>query len=258
MLNRVLILLESESDIDNLLRSGQYFKEKYGAEIYGLHIKDMKKYDPSSKAVEGIGVGNSANFFIREWKKLENEETEDIKIIFKNYFPLDNLLIENGIPNDIILEKMLGFDLIISEINKYISSIQKGLLKHHYKPVLLIPKNTILNIEKIMIANNNSEKVNRSIFNFLNMFNQLNKFTSVAVNLNYGTNNEFFNYMKVAKKTLTSLELEGKALNIICEKSKEFDILIIGDLKHSFLIENLVGSTGLKLLKKINIPIYIG
>ena len=34
-----------------------------------------------------------------------------------------------------------------------------------------------------MIGNDKSERVNKSIFTFLNMFDKLNNFTSVAVNL---------------------------------------------------------------------------
>ncbi len=90
------------------------------------------------------------------------------------------------------------------------------------------------------------------------MFDKLDNFTSVAVNLEDETDNEFSKYMEVAGKTLNTLELDGKPIDIISEKSKEFDILIMGDLKHSFFLERLTGNTGLKLLENIEIPIYIG
>ncbi|MCS5421164.1 MULTISPECIES: hypothetical protein [Psychrilyobacter] len=258
MLNRILILFGNELDKNNLLKTGQYLKEKYGTEVYGLYIRDIRKYEVLPPTVEGLVVDNSANFLIREWEKSENIQVEELKKVFKNYFPVEHLLIEEGITQEIVQEKMLGFDLVIVEKSKTITANQKDILRHHYKPVLLISEKNNLKIEKVMIANDKSERVNKSIFAFLNMFHKLDDFTSVAVNLEDETDDEFSKYMEIAGKTLNSLELEGKPIDIISEKSEEFDILIMGDLKHSFLLEKLTGNTGLKLLENIEIPIYIG
>jgi hypothetical protein len=258
MLNRILILFGNELDKNNLLKTGQRLKEKYGTEVYGLYIRDIRKYEVLPPTVDGLVVDNSANLLIKEWERSENIQVEDLQKIFKNYFPVKNLLIEEGITQEIVQEKMLGFDLIIVEKSKTITSNQKDLLRHHYKPVLLIPENNSLKIEKVMIANDKSERVNKSIFNFLNMFEKLNDFTSIAVNLDDETDDEFSKYMEIAGKTLNILEFDGKPIDIISEKSKEFDILVMGDLKHSFLLERLAGNTGLKLLENIDIPIYVG
>ena len=203
-------------------------------------------------------MDNSANFLIREWEKSENIQVEELKKVFKNYFPMEHLLIEEGITQEIVQEKLLGFDLVIVEKSKTITANQKELLRHHYKPILLISENNNLKVEKVMIANDKSERVNKSIFAFLNMFHKLNDFTSVAVNLEDETDSEFSKYMEIAGKTLNTLELEGKPIDVISEKSKEFDVLIMGDLKYSFFLERLTGNTGLKLLEDIDIPIYIG
>ena len=258
MLNRILILFGNELDKNNLLKTGQHLKEKYGAEVYGLYIRDIRKYEVLPPTVEGLVVDNSANFLIREWEKSENTQVEELKKIFKNYFPVEHLLVEEGITQEIVQEKLLGFDLVIIQKSKTITANQKDLLRHHYKPILLIPENNNLKVEKVMIANDKGERVNKSIFAFLNMFNKLDNFTSIAINLEDETDTEFSRYMERAGKTLNILELEGKPIDIISEKSKEFDILIMGDLKHSFLLERLTGNTGLKLLEKIDIPIYIG
>lgn len=258
MLNRILILFGNEVDKNNLLKTGLHLKEKYGTEVYGLYIRDVRKYEVLPPTVDGLVVDNSANLLIKEWEKSENIQVEELQKIFKNYFPVKNLLIEEGITQEILQEKMLGFDLVITEKSKTITSNQKELLRHHYKPILLIPENNNLKVEKVMIANDKSERVNKSIFNFLNMFEKLNDFTSVAVNLSDESDDEFSKYMEVAGKKLNILELDGKPIDIISEKSKEFDILIMGDLKHSFLLERIAGNTGLKLLENIDIPIYVG
>jgi hypothetical protein len=258
MLNRILILFGNEVDKNNLLKTGLHLKEKYGTEVYGLYIRDVRKYEVLPPTVDGLVVDNSANLLIKEWEKSENIQVEELQKIFKNYFPVKNLLIEEGITQEILQEKMLGFDLVITEKSKTITSNQKELLRHHYKPILLIPENNNLKVEKVMIANDKSERVNKSIFNFLNMFEKLNDFTSVAINLSDESDDEFSKYMEVAGKKLNILELDGKPIDIISEKSKEFDILIMGDLKHSFLLERIAGNTGLKLLENIDIPIYVG
>ena len=258
MLNRILILFGNEVDKNNLLKTGLHLKEKYGTEVYGLYIRDVRKYEVLPPTVDGLVVDNSANLLIKEWEKSENIQVEELQKIFKNYFPVKNLLIEEGITQEILQEKMLGFDLVITEKSKTITSNQKELLRHHYKPILLIPENNNLKVEKVMIANDKSERVNKSIFNFLNMFEKLNDFTSVAINLSDETDYEFSKYMEIAGKKLNILEFDGKPIDIISEKSKGFDILIMGDLKHSFLLERIAGNTGLKLLENIDIPIYVG
>jgi hypothetical protein len=169
MLNRILILFGNELDKNNLLKTGQHLKEKYGTEVYGLYIRDIRKYEVLPPTVEGLVVDNSANFLIREWEKSENIQVEELKKVFKNYFPVEHLLIEEGITQEIVQEKMLGFDLVIVEKSKIITANQKDLLRHHYKPVLLIPENNSLKVEKVMIANDKSERVNKSIFTFLNV-----------------------------------------------------------------------------------------
>lgn len=258
MLNRILILFGNEMDKNNLLKTGQHLKEKYGTEVYGLYIKDIRKYEVLPPTIDGLVVDNSANLLIKEWERSEGIQVEKLQKLFKNYFPVENLLIEEGITQEIVQEKMLGFDLIIIEKSKTITSNQKDLIRNHYKPVLIIPEKNSLKVEKVMIANDKSERVNKSIFNFLNMFDKLNNFTSIAVNLDDEIDDEFSKYMEIIGKTLNIIELDGKPIDIISEKSKEFDILIMGDLKHSFLLERLAGSTGLKLLESIDIPIYLG
>lgn len=258
MLNRILILFGSEVDKNNLLKTGQYLKEKYESEVYGLYIKDIRKYETFPPTVEGVIASDSNQLFIKEWEKYEDTQVEELKKVFKNYFSLDNLLIEEGVCQEIVQKKMLGFDLIILEKSKVITTDQKDLIKYHYKPILLISKKNSLKINKVMIANDKSQKVNKSIFTFFNMFDKSNNFTSVSVNLDNKGDNGFSKYMNIVGKTLNTLELKGNPLDIISEKSKKFDILIMGDLKHSFLLEKLTRNVGLKLLENIDIPIYIG
>ncbi|MCK5779506.1 MAG: hypothetical protein KAH04_00690 [Psychrilyobacter sp.] len=258
MLNRILILFGNETEKSNLLKTGQHLQKKYGADVYGLYIKDIRKYEILPPTVEGLVVDNSSNFLIREWEKSEDLQVENIKKTFKNYFSEENFIVEEGITQEIVQEKLLGFDLIIIEKSEKISSNQKELLNHHFKPVLLVPQNFDLKVDKVMIANDKSERVNKSIFSFLNMFDKLINFTSISVNLEDESDDEFKKYMTRAGKNLDIVEVEGKSFDIISEKTKEFDILVMGDLKHSFLLERLTGNTGLKLLEKINIPIFIG
>ena len=258
MLNRILLLFGNEIDKNNLLKTGKHLQKKYGTEVYGLYIRDIRKYEVLPPTVEGLVVDNSANFLIREWEKSENLQVEELKKEFKEYFPVEHLIVEEGITQEIVQEKLLGFDLVIIEKGKNITANQKELLRHHFKPVLVISENNSLKVEKVMIANDKSERVNKSIFSFLNMFGKLNDFTSVAINLEDETDSEFSKYMEIAGKTLNNLELEGNPLELISEKSKEFDILIMGDLKHPFFFEKIAGNTGLKLLEHIDIPIFIG
>jgi len=258
MLNRILLLFGNETDRTNLLKTGKHLQDKYGTEVCGLYIKDVRKYEILPPTVEGMVIDNTANFIINEWEKTENLQVEELKKVFSEYFPVENFLVEEGITGEIVQEKLLGFDLVIIEKSKTITANQKDLLKQHYKPILIISENNSLKVEKVMIANDKSERVNRSIFSFLNMFHKLKDYTSISINLEDETDEEFPKYMEVAGKNLNRVELEGNPLEIILEKTKEFDILIMGDLKHTFIVERIVGNVGLKLLENIDIPIFIG
>jgi hypothetical protein len=258
MLNRILLLFENEVDKTNLLKTGKHLHDKYGAEVCGLYIKDIRKYEVLPPTLEGLVVDNSASILIKEWEKSEEIQVDELRKTFKEYFPLTNLMVEEGISLEIIQEKLLGFDLLVLEKGDTLTANQKEILRQHNKPLLLVPENVNLKIEKVMIANDKSERVNKSVFAFLNMFYKLDHFTSISVNLEDETDEEFIKYMEVAKKTLDVQELTGNPLDIILEKSNEFDILIMGDLKHSFFVERIAGNAGVKLLENIKIPIFIG
>ncbi len=258
MLNRILILFGSEADKTNLLKTGKHLGNKYGAQVCGLYIKDIRKYEVLPPTVEGLVVDNSANYLIREWEKTEDSYVKEVEKVFKEFFPEGDLIVEEGITQEIVQEKLLGFDLVVLEKGKRITANQKELLSNHYKPILLIPEKNTMKVEKVMIANDKGERANKSVFSFMSLFEKLNDFTSISVNLEEETDEEFLNYMKLIGKKIVSFELKGKPLDVISEKTKEYDILIMGDLKHSFLLERLTGDTGLKLLENIDIPIFIG
>jgi hydrogenase small subunit len=130
MLNRILLLFGNEMDKNNLLKTGKHLQDKYGTEVYGLYIRDIRKYEVLPPTVEGLVVDNSANFLIREWEKSESLQVEELKKVFNEYFPVENLLVEEGITQEIIQEKLLGFDLIVIEKGKSITANQKELIKH--------------------------------------------------------------------------------------------------------------------------------
>lgn len=258
MLNRILILFGNEGDKTNLLEAGKYFNEKYKSEIWGLHIEDLRKFEIVPTSAEGLVADNGTNYLVKKWQENEDQLANLVKLEFEKYFSADHLMIEEGLVGDILEEKLAGFDLVIAQKEKKITVFQKELIKIHYKPLLLIPEGEIKEVKKVLFANDEGVNSNKSLFSFVNTFTGLKDYTSIKVGEEEKKNNELKRYMKAAGKEYKELCLEGNPYELIEEGAKGYDILVMGKLSHSFFLERVTNSTGLKLLEGINIPIYIG
>jgi hypothetical protein len=256
MLRRVLILFGNELNTENLLKTGTVLKEKYGCEIRGLYVKDLRKHEIIPPSVEGLVVDPSSRYIVEEWEKFEDEQISVIRKKFGEYFNEANLIIKDGVTPDTALEELKAFDLLILGKGDRISPDLKFILKNHYKPIILV-SNEALKFENAMVANDKSFKINKSFFRFLGIFDDIKNFDSYSVGLDEDIDNSFEEYLKGSDKVIRVKECEGDELEILLKESENHDIFIMGDLTHSYLLEKITGHIGVKLIEGLKVPIFI-
>lgn len=257
MLKRVLVYFKNETCSECILNFLKVFSEKYKCEIDGIYIKDIRKYEIIPAASEGIFVDFSTNYILKEWENYEKKISEKVQENFKKVYPSNDFIIEDGITPDIIREKMKGYDLLIMGITEKIDENLKSIMKTHYKPIFLIPSKSEYKLENIIFADDNGENSNKSIFKFMNCFENIENYKFISVNIENKSEN-LKKYMEIAGKKVQIVYKKGDETEIIIDESKDRDILIMGNLKHFFIYERLTGKVGLKLLQNSKIPIFIG
>ena len=167
MLNRILVYFGSESEAKSLLDYAEVLQRKYDVEVDGIYIKDIRKYEVLPPSIEGFLVDNSSSsYLLQEWEKAEKDHIDFIERNFKERFKGENFIVEDGEVDQIIFKKMRGYDLLVAGKSQRVSSNLKLILKNHYKPVLIVPKNSGFEFEKILVSDDRSERFEQIAFLF--------------------------------------------------------------------------------------------
>ena len=258
MLKRILVYFGSESEAKGLMDYAEILQKKYDVEVDGIYIKDVRKYEVLPPSIEGLLVDNSSSsYLLKEWEKVENDHIDFIERNFKERFKGENFIVEDGEVEDVIFKKMRGYDLLVAGKGARVSSNLKMILKNHYKPVLIVPEESQFGMEKIMVSDDRSERLNKSLFYFMNLFTDVKKYHIVSVNIEE-EDKELSRYFLDTEIDINHISLEGEdEVGIIVEESKEYDLLIMGDMKYPYTIEKLTGHIGVRLLEKLKVPIFI-
>lgn len=256
MLNRVLIYFNNEENVNYLLNYGKLLEEKYGAEIVGLYVKDIRKYEVAPVSLEGMMVDSSSTYLIDEWEKIESEKVLKIEEQFKAKFNKNEFKVMEGIGPDIALDKLRGADLLLVGKNKKIGQDLKSLLKSHLKPMILISGESKMELKNIIFANDLENEANKSFFDFIDRFGKVEKYKILSLNIDKD-DEELKRYLTKTDIKYDVVKKTGNEIEEIKEEVKEQDLLIMGNIKHFFIFEKLRGELGIKILEEIQIPIYI-
>lgn len=257
MINRILINFYGEEEVKDLCKFTQHISQKYRAEVSGIYVKDMREYELMPPAVEGIIIDGLSNNTIRECEEAEKIKSEKIEKEFKKFFPESQFIKEDGIGTDIILQNMRGYDLLVLYKGNGITAEIKSILKSRYKPVILVPENIEDGFKNILFADDNSENSNKSFFSFANIFGENFTYNIVNVNLEEKSSGiiEYMEYTGIKKNVI---EKNGDEFEEIKKEFEKNDLMIMGNLKYFYMIEKIIGKTGVKLLEHSTIPIFIG
>lgn len=257
MLKRVLVFFENENDSEYLLRYSQGFSKRFGVELHGLYIKDLRKYEVVPPMVEGLVVDSASSYVMKEWEELEKNRLKGIKDKFRDVFPTNRFFYEEGITSDILLEKMKSYDLLIVAKGDILSSNIKTILKVHTKPVILVPNIEEYKFDSVMFADDKGIRANESLFRFINLFDDIKEYTSLSLNLEEYNDFEMKEYAEAIGINIDFIYENGDFDKVFRSELDKFHMLIMGNLRYNFMLEKITGKIGVKILEGIKMPIFI-
>ena len=284
LLNRVLVKFNNEKEVGYLAKYVKVIKDRYSnVEIVGLFVR------PDLEKAAYTGIINT--YDSHQLKEEEEEYEEEIKtekkhedILKEKFLSLvedGKFYVGSGNATEILLDEMRLFDLLIlpqpneanitvKDIIKDHSSLDsvnelllfgekniKELLEKHHKPLIIVPELENYSMEKILIADDQKLEVNKALFNFMTLFTDIKDFTAVTVGVKEEKRKDLNIYLeKIGKKVNYKFET-GAVDKVILNYSKEYDLIIMGNLKHSFRIEKIMGKPGVRIIEASSKPIFI-
>lgn len=260
MLNRILVKISNEKEVDYMAKYAKVIRENYSdAEIVGMFLHssvEEKVYNEFKGVGDDYEVKKVKDEYAKDVKE-EKAQEEKIKEKFLSLVENSEFYSKLGETSE-LLDELRVFDLAIVSNTGQLDHDLKDLLNKHQKPIILVPELEEYSLEKIMVADDQSLESNRSLFNFMEIFDKTKEFKAVTVDAAKEDIKDLNIYLeKIGKKMEYEFET-GAADEVILKKSEDHDMVIMGNLKHSFLLEKIAGKSGVKIIEEVKKPIFIG
>lgn len=256
-MRKALLLFGNEIERENLIDSAVYLQNNLGFKIYPLYIKDMSRDKIVAASTDGMMLGGRSPFIMQGWADVEKEEIEGLERDLKTKGISESLEVDIGLVNEIVTEKMKECDTLLIGKNEVITERIVGILKGNYKSVILIGEKPLVSLEKVLIANDDGVKINRSCYQFTNLFIEVKKFDSFSINIEL-EDNILLTYLKDKEKIVDHRVIKANNYDEILERIGQYDFFIMGNLSRSYFFEKIIGKNGIKLLEKSKAPVFIG
>jgi len=252
LLKRALFLVSAENEVEPLVEFAKVFKKRYTVKVDAVYVKDILKYDVFPITVEGIGINLGTNFAYKEFRNIENKTFEKIKGRLEEEF--SKVYTKEGESAEVALEELKKYDLMVTVKNEKISPYMKELLRSIYKPLIVLPNRKNFKIENLLLLDDGAYNANKTLFTFFYMFDE-QKVNVLRVNVEADESNE-----KLSERFGDNYNLilkEGDTFKTIMEESKNYDFVLMGDLRYTVMVERITGKLGIRLLENLNVPIFI-
>ena len=252
LLKRALFLVSAENEVEPLVEFAKVFKKRYNVKVDAIYVKDILKYDVFPITVEGIGINLGTNFAYKEFRNIENKTFEKIKGRLEEEF--SKVYTKEGESAEVALEELKKYDLMVTVKNEKISPYMKELLRSIYKPLIVLPNRKNFKIENLLLLDDGAYNANKTLFTFFYMFDE-QKVNVLRVNVEADESNE-----KLSERFGDNYNLilkEGDTFKTIMEESKNYDFVLMGDLRYTVMVERITGKLGIRLLENLNVPIFI-
>ena len=252
LLKRALFLVSAENEVEPLVEFAKVFKKRYNVKVDVVYVKDILKYDVFPVTVEGIGINLGTNFAYKEFRNIENKTFEKIKGRLEEEF--SKVYTKEGESAEVALEELKKYDLMVTVKNEKISPYMKELLRSIYKPLIVLPNRKNFKIENLLLLDDGAYNANKTLFTFFYMFDE-QKVNVLRVNVEADESNE-----KLSERFGDNYNLilkEGDTFKTIMEESKNYDFVLMGDLRYTVMVERITGKLGIRLLENLDVPIFI-
>ena len=248
---KILFLITAENEIKALTQFGKKFKEKYDVQIDVIYVKDVLKYEIFPVAVEGIGVNVGMNYFVKEYKDQEEKTFQKIKKQMDSSF--EKVYAKEGETDEVALEELKKYDALVLVKNEKVSPVLKELLRSNYKPLIILPNVEEFEMENILLLDDGAYNANKTLFTFFHIFGE-QKVDVLRVNVEEEDENSLVerfgdNYNLIHKK--------GDTFKTIMNEAQNYDLVLMGDLRYTVMVERITGKLGVRILENLQKPIFI-
>ena len=250
MLKRALFLVTNESEIDALCKFSKAISQKYDVETHVLYVEDVLKYEVYPSTINGVGLNVGLNYSYQEYISIESKNYKTIKEKIEKYFT--KVYSRDGETVEIALEELKKYDFLVVVKNDKVSANLKELLRSSYKPLIILPLNIDeAKMDKLVLLDDGAYNANKTLFTYFNIFGE-QKIDVLKVNVDEEDflKERFGNNYNVIKK-------EGVPFKIIMEESKNYDVVLMGDLRYTVMVERITRKLGVKLLENLEKVIFI-
>ena len=118
--------------------------------------------------------------------------------------------------------------------------------------MILLPEAESYNLDKVLLLDDGGYKANRTLFNYYNNFGE-SKVDVLRVNVD-----EKDELKERFGENYNLIDKEVDPMKIIIEEAEKYDMILMGTLKFAVMVEKITGKFGVKIIAKINTPIFLG
>ena len=265
MKRNVLLVLGNGYNRENLIDSAIYLRDNFGFTIRPLHVRDIRKKEFLPNAVDGIMLEPMIAGITEEWNRYEEQEIQKIKEQLEQRGVHAELEVKFGITPEIVIEELKKSDILLIEKEDKFSEDLIVILKRFFKPIIVV-RDKVLKLDKIAISNDDGTKVNKSFQRFINIFNHVDKITSLEL---IDPQKEEEHEEEEHKENYLNEFIKGKGIELVSKQflksesdeflkiCKEEDVLIMGNLSNSYMFEKITKKVGVKIMEDVETTLFI-
>ena len=248
---KALFLVTAENEIQPLINFAKVFKQKYNADVDVIYIKDVLKYEVFPVSIEGMGLNIGANYAFKEYRELEEKTVKKLKE--KMTADVSNFYTKDWETSEIVLEELKKYDLLVLVKNEKVTPVLKEILRSIFKPLIILPNIEDFRLDNLMLLDDGAYNANKTLFTFFHMFGE-QKIDVLRVNVeeeDESSLTERFgdNYNLIHKK--------GDTFKTIMNEAQNYDLVLMGDLRYTIMVERITGKLGVRILENLQKPIFI-
>ena len=198
-----------------------------------------------------MGLNIGANYAFKEYRELEEKTVKKLKE--KMTSDISNFYTKDGETSEIVLEELKKYDLLVLVKNEKVTSVLKEILRSIFKPLIILPNVEDFTLDNLMLLDDGAYNANKTLFTFFHIFGE-QKVDVLRVNVEEEDENSLVerfgdNYNLIHKK--------GDTFKTIMNEAQNYDLVLMGDLRYTVMVERITGKLGVRILENLQKPIFI-
>ena len=238
---KALFLVTAENEVQPLVNFAGIFKKKYNVEIDVVYIKDVLKYEVFPVSIEGMGLNVGANYAFKEYRELEEKTVKKLKEQMSD--DISNFYTKDGETSEIVLEELKKYDLLVLVKNEKVTSVLKEILRSIFKPLIILPNVKDFKLDDLVLLDDGAYNANKTLFTFFHIFGE-QKVNVLRVNVEEDDENSL-------------AQRFGENYKTIMNEAQKYDLVLMGDLRYTVMVERITGKLGIRILENLQKPIFI-